>query len=818
MIYLFDNKENLIHIVPRSELRDAIQTIELNKSLSLDLEFKNINFDLINGCEYVGHFYEDVFYMYRIIRNDMSDTNTIKGTHIVFDELKSNGYIRDKRPNKTSAALALGAILDGTRWQVGTVQSNNIGTSNWYDISKLDALSDLISKWNVELDYRIIFDGQKITARYIDVYNRLGSYTGKRFVYGTNMLDITAETSKANIYTALIGRGKGEEKIDESGEVTGGYGRRIQFTDVVWSKSKGDPVDKPSGQEYVEIPERTAQFGFSNGQPRTKVIIFEDCTDPNELLKLTYAELEKISRPQVTFKTTIHKSSNFYVGDTVNIIRRDLNLFYEARVFKIERNLLNNDLSVVELGDYIPTNAEKHSKDIKNRLDSANNAIDNAKINLDVKVNELKNDIDEKVNQVNANTSGKIDEVKNEIGTKVNELLEDLKNGLELQYYNDAAFNYELSIGNKWKLPAGYYSFDRSIDSNPTKVIYFGAGKIMIANRKKSDGSWQWSTFGTGDGFVADMITSGHINSNLISAGSIVSSHIASSAIKAVNIAGNTITGAEIASNAIDTRHLRADSITGDKIQARSITADEIKVGTITATNIQNSTITNSEIAGHTVTGSEVAYNTLDSNHIRDITVDILRPGSNNRIIFEGSNPGDNDCKSIDATGSAIRFKNDASNYVAVWSDQIEFYSSWGSTRSRGSDFYANSFNQTSDIRLKENIGYLDGATRIKPNNSVEIAKLSSLDIYEFFKNAKLTTYNYLFDNNSRISFIAQDLLKYENVCNYLVRVDEISKDKRKFIDSSNLQNITVAVVQDLIKKVEKLESEISNLKKGGSH
>ena len=31
----------------------------------------------------------------------------------------------------------------------------------------------------------------------------------------------------------------------------------------------------------------------------------------------------------------------------------------------------------------------------------------------------------------------------------------------------------------------------------------------MIANSKKSDGSWNWSTFGTGDGFVADVISAG---------------------------------------------------------------------------------------------------------------------------------------------------------------------------------------------------------------------------------------------------------------------------------------------------------------------
>ncbi len=84
-----------------------------------------------------------------------------------------------------------------------------------------------------------------------------------------------------------------------------------------------------------------------------------------------------------------------------------------------------------------------------------------------------------------------------------------LQEGLEQSYYNDDGYNYELKVDNEWNLPAGYYSFDKPINQNPSKVIYMGAGKIAIANSKKADGSWRWTTFGTGDGFVADTIVAG---------------------------------------------------------------------------------------------------------------------------------------------------------------------------------------------------------------------------------------------------------------------------------------------------------------------
>ena len=47
-----------------------------------------------------------------------------------------------------------------------------------------------------------------------------------------------------------------------------------------------------------------------------------------------------------------------------------------------------------------------------------------------------------------------------------------------------------------------------------------GAG-FAIANSKDDDGDWRWRTFGTGNGFTADLITAGHIRATLIEAGTI---------------------------------------------------------------------------------------------------------------------------------------------------------------------------------------------------------------------------------------------------------------------------------------------------------
>ena len=80
---------------------------------------------------------------------------------------------------------------------------------------------------------------------------------------------------------------------------------------------------------------------------------------------------------------------------------------------------------------------------------------------------------------------------------------------IEKTWRNEDGYNYELKKENPFDLPAGYYSFNAPIDQNPTKVIGISAGSLVISNRRQSDGKWNFRTFGTGEGFTADLIRAG---------------------------------------------------------------------------------------------------------------------------------------------------------------------------------------------------------------------------------------------------------------------------------------------------------------------
>ena len=478
MLYLFDKNENLIDELASDEIESSIQHEELNKLMTLEFAVFIDSNDKMEDIEYVAHKdmedYEKI-QMYRVISSESDDyTVNYQAVHIIFDELKAYGYIRDKRPDKAKASAALGIALAGSRWKVGRVDDSDLLSTNFYDLTRLDALSKIIKTRNLDLHFYLTFDGNKITGRYVDLLEFRGEDTGERFVYGSNALEVVKEVDVSEVYTRIIPRGKGEEKVDEEGKPTDGYGRRIKIDDVVWEKSKGDPIDKPKDQEYIELKEMTEKFGFSDGKARTRVQIFEDIEDPKELIKAGYDFLVKVSRPLVQFKTKISKRSRTNVGDIVRIIRKDLDFYYRTRIYKAHRNLLNETLEV-EFGDKLVQSPSDRQKIVSDSLNS-----------LEERIKETETDL------------------KSSFVDKVNE-------GITHATFNRDGYNYELKKGNKYGLPAGYYSFDREIDDNPQRVIYVGAGTLAIADSKKSNGDWDFRTFGTGQGFVADLLVAGTI-------------------------------------------------------------------------------------------------------------------------------------------------------------------------------------------------------------------------------------------------------------------------------------------------------------------
>lgn len=474
-LFLFDNNENLIGAVDPLEGKE---TNELNKLHTLEVVV-NYN-ELVDKAVFIGHKdykQKDVFHLYKIDRVDKESTTHVKITavHKFFDDMESDGYIKDYRPQNKELVGVLTTLLNGSSWQLGTVNVQRIYSGNFYYLSRKEALSKLVEETQIEIAPRLEFTKGKITARYLDVFKRMGRDNGKVFIHGKDLLTVKEKNSKGAIYTAVIGRGKGEEIRDEDGQATGGYGRRITYKDVVWEKFAGKPVDKPAGEEMLEIPALTKIYGFEKGtKPRVKIVEFQDEEDPERLIMLSYEWLKKNSRVQVEYKATVRNVGNLDLGDTVGVYNPKLGIKYKTRVFKVVRNLTDNKLTEFGIGDKVTSSPFSRTielaKDVKN----------------------FQND-----------TIYWLDKIRERLSDK---------------FLNEDGYNYDLKANNKYELPAGYYSFDKPIDQSPTKVVYMGAGKIAIANTKKPNGEWNWRTFLDGDGATLDLINAGILKAGRIQA------------------------------------------------------------------------------------------------------------------------------------------------------------------------------------------------------------------------------------------------------------------------------------------------------------
>lgn len=354
IMYLLDKQQNIVQAISDGFI-EAKMTEEINAA-------DKLVFSLVQNKRLPSSIYYvcipatrgDAFLMFKIISESVKDDH-IEYTCIesAYDELKSYAYIKDVRPQDKTASEMLRIALNGTRWEVGYSEETVRKRTNFYYISTLEAIQKVVELFKIELTFTVIIDPitNRIVRRQVNLYSQQGERTGKRFEYGSNLLSVTREESSEDLVTALVGRGKGEQLDDGNDDTVDGYGRRIMFTDVVWSKANGNPTDKPAGQEYVEDKEATKLYGFDDGKPRIGIAVFEDIEDVNQLINATWAALQVAKRPKVSFKASALDIGDLGLGDTVAIIRHELNIEYFTRVYKVEHDLLDKNNNVIELGD-----------------------------------------------------------------------------------------------------------------------------------------------------------------------------------------------------------------------------------------------------------------------------------------------------------------------------------------------------------------------------------------------------------------------------------------------------------------------------------
>lgn len=439
MIYLFNNKEELIHIIKEQDLIEFTHKIEINTfdAAEFELPIEAIDKEIIEQMRFFGFFVRGrQFGVFKAYEVTMNDNYVIKGLDRAESDLRTVRIIKDKRLQSVTADQALNVALEGTGYQLGEKEGlTKVNKTNFYYISPREALVKIIEAFNCEFRVRYEFVENKIINRYIDLYHRQGSYSGVQFEYGNNALEVTMEEDSDNVVTALIGRGKGEESTDSEGNATGGYGRRIEFTDIVWTKASGKPIDKPAGQNYIVLNDDIENKGlYQNGELKHRwgVFVDEEIEDKEVLLQATYQELLRLNNPIRKYKASIlDLRDDIWLGDRVAIVKDSAKLSFEARIFSITIDKLNFDQSEVELGDYETLKSQSQSsslnaiKEAVRELSEEQEAynrkvqemIDNKNAEIAEKMRVMRLDMDNGIEDA----KNKAEKVKQEVAAKVDE-------------------------------------------------------------------------------------------------------------------------------------------------------------------------------------------------------------------------------------------------------------------------------------------------------------------------------------------------------------------------------------------------------------
>lgn len=463
-ILLFNRNEQ--YIATLKDVLSAKHTEELNGENVLEIETLDEiekNQRLIYKDKY-GYWHE---FIVRGIEEERAEAGIIRRVFAEHSFYETWGdYIEDKRPYDVPANIALSVALEPTRWEVGIVDDLGLNSTNFYHISAKEAVQKVAETWQGELRYR---------GRYVDLLARRGHDLGKRFTYTKDLLSITKTVHRDDVITALYGYGKGQEIVDEEGQPTGGFGRRIDFADI------------NDGKAYVENLEALAIWGRLNPDgTRSHVfgkVEFDDVEDPEELLALTTAKLEELSQPIISYEASVIDLKAFGIehegvelGDWVGIVDKEFNppLRLKARVIKIVRDLLQPENTEIVLGNFIPTITDtwlEQEKFISNFRDKQG-VWDRSKI------------IDRD-------------------GTINAQFLNDLVAEMNRRMNAQGGYVYISDQGE------GLITYDTPDPETATMAIQLLGGAFRIANSKAPDGEWNWRTFGDGNGFIADAFIGG---------------------------------------------------------------------------------------------------------------------------------------------------------------------------------------------------------------------------------------------------------------------------------------------------------------------
>lgn len=478
-VSVFDHQDRYVKSIGPSELLVFNHRDELNGEDSLAISTTS---ELRQGYRLVwrdrsGEFHEHVCQDPQALRDYGAPIYTDTALNSICETLYDR--IEDKRPYSQTYAIALQSALEPTRWAVGTCDQPGTVSSGlrFYRESAREAINAIL-QCGGELETKIECSKGRVVGRSAGIRAHRGRSSGhRRFSYRKDLISMS-KTEHWGAITACYGYGKSLETEE------GGYSPKLTFGSI------------NGGLDYVADGDALEAWGRADGKGGLAHVFgtYEngECNDPQQLYDETSEYLEAHKVPGMSYEASVvdlvamgREWEGVGVGDDVQIVDSEFTptLRCSGRVTCLETDYVS-ETQVVTLGNVVETMADVIQGQ-QSQIDGLLNGAGGWNAAASVTTAYLEQFI------------ARLNERFNVMGAS----------------YTFTSFE----TGTIWA------SVPMDESGRPTKAggfaIQICSQGFRIASGTLPDGSFDWRTFGTGEGFTADLITAGTINAALVKAG-----------------------------------------------------------------------------------------------------------------------------------------------------------------------------------------------------------------------------------------------------------------------------------------------------------
>ena len=507
--------------------------------------------------------------------------------------LRTAGVIEPATLSGATLNTAADYVLNGTEWQRGITEYSGSRTVTFDEyVNPLKALHILRSTFEVELRFRVLFDGNRIVGKYVDFFQPTEIFDGKEIVFGKDMIGIRRIESTDEVYTTMYGVGPADED-----------GNYLTFESI------------NNGRKFIEDAEAVQRWGrhWYVYSPETE----DTDMTPERLKSLTETALKKHIESVVKYEVRAAaldrvpglEHENIELGYQVRIKDEEFNppLYLTARVIEESRSYTDPTWDEFLFGNFV-----EHELDPDAMLQNLHKILFNRSRRWDSSTRTIKSDTPPQdktslwidTSQV-PNVPKTWDEVRQEwvkaspteaieVGAETPEGAQEKADRAEenAKIYSE---NFTINYAQK------------QITSSPTPPENPEIGDLWFDNSTEPPTFRRWNgleweklsatSFEELEGMIdKEQLPDRVIDATKLAIDAVQAENLAEGSVYAEAIQAEAVGAQAIAANAILAKHIAAGEVTANHLAADAVTANAIAAGAILSEHIASKSITTDKL------------------------------------------------------------------------------------------------------------------------------------------------------------------------------------------------------------------------------